>query len=570
MKPIFALLLTLTAICALPAAGQTLPEMVPVEMEKKDPATERPTATDPLFVESIEVRVIELEVFVTDKDGTPVTGLTRDDFELLHDGKPMTISNFYAVEGGEVTRGGEAPPAEEGEAVEPPPLPKKQPLHLVIYIDNFNIHPFNRKKVLRELKNFLRNELDDEDRVMMVTYNRSLTIDNTFTTDHGRIISTINEIDEKGGERVFYEQDRRDLLEEIAEADGPGRLMARVENHAEGLLNELKFSLDALRELLGHLSGIEGRKALIYVSDGLPMTAGEELFYAIEERFEQSRAMLRSMEFSALRRFEEVTMIANANQVVLYTIDAAGQRQMSGTDVRDRDRNFSSHVDGVTSTNMQASLKFISKETGGTAVTNTNNIAGGLQRMANDFRSYYSIGFRPGQAGDGQFHRTRVKVDRDGLVVRQRQGYREQPVGKQMEDGTISSLVLGYQNNRLDIKLGTGAQTPYEDGTFLVPMEVRIPLGRLALLNRGGRHQGRVLVTVAARQDNGDLSPVQEHVVPISIPEADWETAQHQVYTYEMSLVMAPGIQRMSVGVKDELSAEISYLARTIRVGPKE
>ncbi len=571
MKLPFTVLLALLVISALPVTAQNLPDMVPVEAEEQAsaPSTGQTAASDPLFMESIEVRVIELDVYVTDKDGNPVSGLTRNDFELILDGQETAITNFYAVEGGEVTWGGEEPPAVP-EAQAPPPLPKKQPLNLVIYIDNFNIHPFNRKKVLAALKNFLRVELQPDDRVMMVTYDRSLIIDNTFTTDHQRIISTINEIDEKGGDRVFYESDRRDMLNQIAEAEGPGRLLATIQNYAESIVNETRFSLDAVVELVGFLSGIEGRKAMLYVSDGLPMQAAQEMFYALDEKFEGTNSTLRGMDYALNRRFEEVTMLANANQVTLYTIDAAGQRNQSGTDAQDRGRDYSGHVDAVTADNMQASLKFLSGDTGGVAITNTNNIAGGLERINQDFKSYYSLGFRPGHAGDGQFHRTTVKVKRDGLTVRQRKGYRDNSAAKQMEEGTISSLVLGYQNNVLEFELLTGEHQPYEDGLFLVPVEVRIPIGKLTLLNRGGSHQGRVLITVAARKDNGDISPVQEHVVPITIPESDWDRARLQIYTYELKLVMAPGFQRMAVGVKDELASEISYVARTIKVGKEE
>ncbi len=565
MKSLLTVLFVLLMVTALPVVAQELPQMVPVgtEKEKAAPpvASGQTSQTDPFFAETIEVRVIELEVFVTDRDGNPVTGLTRDDFELVVDGQETTVSNFYAVEGGTVTLGGEKPTVE----AEAPPLPKKQPLYLVIYIDNFNIHPFNRKKVLTALKTFLRVELQPEDRVMMVSYDRSLTIDNTFTTDHGRIISSINEVDKEGGDRVFYEQDRRDLLQEINESSNTARMMPRIENFAESVYNELRFSMDALGEMVGFLTGIEGRKALLYVSDGLPMVAAEELFYALEEKNERSGAMLRSRSFDATRRFEEVTMKANANRVTIYTIDAAGQRNMDGASAQDRSRNFSSHIDGVTATNMQSSLKFISGDTGGVAITNTNNISGGLQRISSDFKSYYSLGFKPGHSGDGQFHRTKVKVKGDKLTVRQRK-----TPARQMEEGTISALVLGYQENNMGFELRTGEHQPLEDGNYLVPLEVRIPLGRLTLLNRNGSHQGRVLITVAARKDNGDLSPVQEHVLPITIPEADWERARLQLYTYELNLMMAPGFQRMAVGVKDELAAEISYVARTIKVGPGE
>src|SRR5205809_6935145 len=49
------------------------------------------------LVETIEVRVTNVDVVVTDRAGNPVHGLTRDDFELLENGKPQTITNFYEV-----------------------------------------------------------------------------------------------------------------------------------------------------------------------------------------------------------------------------------------------------------------------------------------------------------------------------------------------------------------------------------------------------------------------------------------------------------------------------------------
>src|SRR5262249_1682411 len=43
---------------------------------------------------SVEVRVVNVDVVVTDKAGHRVTGLTKNDFEILEDGKPQTITNF--------------------------------------------------------------------------------------------------------------------------------------------------------------------------------------------------------------------------------------------------------------------------------------------------------------------------------------------------------------------------------------------------------------------------------------------------------------------------------------------
>src|SRR5262249_48000298 len=54
------------------------------------------------FAESVEVSVTNVEVVVTDSKGKRVPGLTKEDFQILLDGVPQTITNFYAVTGGKV------------------------------------------------------------------------------------------------------------------------------------------------------------------------------------------------------------------------------------------------------------------------------------------------------------------------------------------------------------------------------------------------------------------------------------------------------------------------------------
>jgi hypothetical protein len=51
------------------------------------------------FGEAVDVNVVNVDVYVTDKSGQPVTGLHRDDFELLEDGKRVEVTNFEALTG---------------------------------------------------------------------------------------------------------------------------------------------------------------------------------------------------------------------------------------------------------------------------------------------------------------------------------------------------------------------------------------------------------------------------------------------------------------------------------------
>ena len=61
-------------------------------------ARPNPVAAPPPLVEKIDVSVVNVDVSVTDRHGQPVSGLTRNDFEIFEDGKPQPITNFYLVE----------------------------------------------------------------------------------------------------------------------------------------------------------------------------------------------------------------------------------------------------------------------------------------------------------------------------------------------------------------------------------------------------------------------------------------------------------------------------------------
>ena len=52
---------------------------------------------EPPPVFRVEVDAIEIDALVTDAEGNPVTDLTIDDFELLEDGAPQTITTLSLV-----------------------------------------------------------------------------------------------------------------------------------------------------------------------------------------------------------------------------------------------------------------------------------------------------------------------------------------------------------------------------------------------------------------------------------------------------------------------------------------
>jgi VWFA-related protein len=525
-----------------------------------------------VFFESVDVNVVNVQVFVTDKKGNPITGLGIDDFDLFEDKQQVKISNFFAVEN-------RRPVAETATALQvdkPLPelleaLPEEEQLHLIVYVDNFNIRPFNRNRVFRRLREFLTEKLERGDRVMLVTYDRSLHIRHPFTSNPDLVSSALFDLEKLTGHALHYDSEHRDLMREIEEAQEFHQVAYRVTQFAESRYNDMTFALGALREMVDSLAGVEGRKALLYVSDGLPMTPAEDLFHALQHKFQDTGSLSRMRDFDMSRRFTRLTDAANTNGITVYTIDAAGLRvAFSGT----AERGGSGSTPGLWSIvetmkvhNLQSPLLFMARRTGGTAIYNTNDIGDGLDRVASDFGTYYSLGYVPGHSGDGRLHKIEVKTKRKGLRVRHRSGYRDKPLSARMADGTMSTLRYGFERNPLGIALRVGGQKSHERGNILVDLAVAIPIGNVTLVPRREFHEARVKLFVAAMDEEGGVADVQEEIVQIRIPLVELEQARGANFNYAMKLLMRPGGHRIAIGIRDEIGAETSFISESIRVG---
>jgi VWFA-related protein len=553
------------ALLMVPAAGAAKPSKPQPETNPVGTAATEGGA----FFESVNVDIVNVEVFVTDKQGNPIKGLTRDDFQVFEDGRPVAISNFYSVDESSRSRPPLAlPPVPGGPkpaGVELPELPPEQRLYLVVYVDNFNIQPFNRNRVFRRLRDFLDKNVTVEDRVMLVTYNRSFKERVSFTTDPALINSALFEIEKETGYGTHRHTERNDILRDVEEAESPQQAIGRVRAYAGSLFNDTMVSIDAIKDLVASLGGLPGRKAILYVSEGLPLVAAEDIFQAVNSKFHESSVLLEAREFDASRRFHELAAQANANRVTFYTIDAGGLRTYSSASAERQTAGMagmSAFIDGQHIYNIQAPLLQLAEDTGGKAIINTNDVGTQLGAVANDLRTYYSLGYQPAKVGDGRYHRIEVKVkggrDRN-LRVRHRAGYRDRPVEQRMSDATMASLLFGELSNPMGVSLEFGAPTPKGDNS-LVPIHLRIPLNKVTLIPQGDKQQANLRAFIGVLDEEGGTAPVQVVPITIQIPATELEAALKQGWGYDVTLLMRQGRQKVAVGVRDDLGGASSYV----------
>ncbi|HSN89178.1 MAG TPA: hypothetical protein VL025_20605, partial [Thermoanaerobaculia bacterium] len=339
---------------------------------------------------------------------------------------------------------------------------------------------------------------------------------------------------------------------------------------------------------------LPGRKALLHVSDGLPVTPGEELFQFLYElcggggaanggssaidasgigstgAYRAESALIDAQSYSTAKDWSLLAAHANTHRVTLYTLQASGLETFSAAAAdygpNERALQYAS-VDSVEMQNRQGSLSVMALDTGGRPIFNANDVRPDLARMRGDFDRYYSLGFTPRKAGDRREHRIEVRLKRRDLRVRHPRSYRDKSPLEATADRTLAALLYGQEDNPLEIALSFGEIRPQGREAFNVPVRLKIPLHRLTFQDNMAELQGKIRLLVVTQGPQGEPSRLQQVEVPLKIPRDKALVALGRDYLYELTLTMPAGGQRVAVAVRDEATSLTSFIARDIQVG---
>ena len=206
----------------------------------------------PVFVETVDVDVINVEVFVTDRSGQPVIGLEAEDFEIFEDGKPVEVTNFFTTsrsdrvaasldrELDELAEEGLARPAEME------PLPEDQRLHLAVYVDHFNLRPEHRRRVLEDLERFVEDRLIQGDRIMLAGYTRQIEVVTPFTQDLGRLLEGLKGMRKVASHRPIADAERVRVMRQMRLSEDLETSYQMLRSYVQSARSDLRHSAKAL------------------------------------------------------------------------------------------------------------------------------------------------------------------------------------------------------------------------------------------------------------------------------------------------------------------------------------
>jgi VWFA-related protein len=375
---------------------------------------------------SVGVTLVTTDVIVRDSRGLFVADLTKDDFEVLEDGRPQTVTSFVMVNGGRTYNllTPPEPAAPQEGIILPGTRPQADPAGrvLIVFVDDAHLEALHTHHLRALLKKVLGTVVHNGDLVAMFTTGTS-AVEIPLTYDYKLLQSAVERV--TGNGLTFA-----DITSLNEGPSGPANLRQRAANTFStvyGVINDL----DKVRNR---------RKAVLYISQGYDFDPFPEARRGTDKVFggrygQPTRDMIRDETNPFFRsanvfadadlaaQLREITRAANRANATLFTIDPRGLVGTTDAGQQTDSTEWTTHLQRT-----QSSLRALADATGGTAVVNQNDFEPALKRIDAELSDYYVIGYYSDNPDPRQRVRgIDVKVKRPGLRVTSRSAYSLRP-----------------------------------------------------------------------------------------------------------------------------------------------
>jgi VWFA-related protein len=433
------------------------------------PPAESP-GVEPVSAAGKAIRVaaeeVLVDVVVTDSKGYPAKSLSEQDFQIQEDGKTQKITAFH-----------------EFDTSTPAPLPaplifapnvftNNQPSRrdqacMLVVLDLLNTPFVDQQYARDQLLKFLRKKPKDMQFALFVLTERLRMIQG-FTADENLLLATLSA--KKGGTRFSSYLEPNTGLEQVVRLEKEAAVQnfgmqytvqalqrVQLEDRVRQLDRRMALTMEAFTQLARYLSGVPGRKNLVWLSASLP--AGFLSNARLNADTPNASTEVRNYQEQLS---EAINLLAQTN-IAVYPVDVRGLEVGSVT-------GASSAVDGLGSApagsnpqgppgrtpsgspfagvnvamsiqaptpiqdqaeqesvsrdSGQATMDQVAEVTGGKAFYNTNGIEHAIEIAAEQASKYYTLSYVPQiEKYDGKFRKLKVLLARKGLHLAYRRGY---------------------------------------------------------------------------------------------------------------------------------------------------
>jgi hypothetical protein len=217
----------------------------------------------------------------------------------------------------------------------------------------------------------------------------------------------------------------------------------------------------------------------------------------------------------------------------------------------------------------QDSLYRLTRDTGGVAVINNNDIVGGLRRALDDQNGYYLLGYTPLQESlriSDRFYRISVRVKRPDTHVRARPGFYGGPLSPFSRNSHLTTLFSPAEPAAIGLRL-TPVIGRAATGEAVVRLLLHIDAKSLAFKQGSRWYTARFAVVGRTIGSDGEVVDRNGWNYQFKVRAADYERALSSGLLYRNQItVKRPGFYRIGVAVRDAESGTVGTASQFIEV----
>lgn len=524
-----------------------------------------------------ETILIQVPVIVTDKSGKHIHGLTKEDFHVFENGKEQKLATFEEIVPTTAKLPVVAPKAGEFANLT---LSEQQPRSVaVIVLDTVNTPYLDQTTGRRELVKYLASSLDSSQVLaLMIITSRGLKIVQGLTGDPEQLLQVLKKA---SGEMPALHGIDLDAQADAATGDMPDVPAVAPGSDPSAAIdaflergdavyaqfqqqNAIETTMNAFLGIAWSLSGVPGRKSVIWATGGFPFTISYPAAVPggyLSSLYERAIAALAAAQISVYPvdvRGLTVNSVADASQSRVRTGSAA-MRQLSN-----RAWLQQSSLD---------TLNEFADMTGGRAFYNTNDLANSFKRAADDSSSYYLAGYYLDKSNNhAGWRQLKVKVEKKDTEVRARKGFFVTNATIHLEAARTSDLAYALTS---PIE-GTGVamsmkwlDTSGAGDTKKTDFLLNVPINSVTVQASEGKNHVSFDVASAAFLSNakkGDQPVTSSKTVNAAVTDAQLASLRSNGLAMKDSLKLGPGHYTVRVVVRDNATGKVGSVTAPLTV----
>jgi len=542
--------------------------------------------------------LVLVPVVVTDKHGSPLRGLSRDDFLVEENGKPQKIAIFEAMSAtpGQVVRAA-VPPNSFTNDVVAGEAPKALQ---IVALDLVNTSFTDQASARRGLLTYLSGSVQANTlTALVVIESNGIGVIHDFTSDPAVLVAALKQasgaisaVDTgsdlsrgatsnlSGSAYAAAVAAEAALLRDILEATStsPGAISAsRAQasaKQAEAMVaasrgnQAILVTLESLQYLAQHFAAVPGRKALIWATSGFPFTFGStpgeitggvrpEFYQRTWQMLNDANIAVYPVDVSGLVSGVFIPSVANRPQPLTSSI---AQRSQALESIGQNDPDLFRRE---TVSTMEA----FADMTGGEAFHNSNALAELFQRASRDSSDYYLLGYYLDRSGKNGWRRIKVRVNHEGAHARHRSGFfvtsttLDPETSRRQDEQVAVNSPLDYTALPIMVtwrQIEPGAQRRVHFSLIVAP----------GLTEVDTEHENRISLdfVAVARDGKGDSRAQLSQAVDRKLPADAFQQVQRGGVTYAGALSVPAGDYTVRFVVRDNLSGRMGSVLAPLKV----